>query len=238
MNQILPRNEWFRPTNWTASTLRNHQRIRGQSFVLQSSRNSSGRVKRSTSWFTGHSKKWHFEFWPSSKANCSYHGNPTLWPETNITIFIGMWRYSWAILRPQRTVQSWRWCSRHKLLVYGRFRRSRFLLCRNISTSPRTQSKIVFISQDFNPFYIPLGNYRSDIQIESHWFEGITSLVKLRKSTVFTMNVCVNTEASPFGDTALKSLTTWVSLPSLTDASFACTEDYLQVFRLLTRYVP
>ena len=56
-----------------------------------------------------------------------------------------MWRYSWAILRPQRTVQSWRWCSRHKLLVYGRFRRSRFLLCRNISTSPRTQSKIVFL---------------------------------------------------------------------------------------------
>ena len=66
----------------------------------------------------------------------------------------GMWRYSWAILRPKRTVQSWRWCSRYKLLVYGRFCRSRFLLCRNISTPPRTKSKIVSLIQVFSPFYI------------------------------------------------------------------------------------
>ena len=48
--------EWLRSSNRAAKTLRNHQRIRSQIIMFESSRNLSGRIKCSTSRFTGHSK--------------------------------------------------------------------------------------------------------------------------------------------------------------------------------------
>ena len=48
--------EWLGSSNRAAKTLRNHQRIRSQIIMFESSRNLSGRIKCSTSRFTGHSK--------------------------------------------------------------------------------------------------------------------------------------------------------------------------------------
>ena len=64
----------------------------------------------------------------------SHHLNPFI---------SGLWRYSRSILRLERVIQSrWR-CSRHKLLVYGRFRRSRFLFSRNIPSFVSIKGKKV-----------------------------------------------------------------------------------------------
>ena len=67
-------------------------------------------------------------------------------------ISIGMWRYSRPVLRSERALQSRRWCTRHKLLVYGRFCRSWFLLSRNIPTSSRIKGKYFFKYTLFSPF--------------------------------------------------------------------------------------
>lgn len=56
-----------------------------------------------------------------------------LWP--------GVWRYPWAILWLERTLQSRWWCSRNKLPVYGRLCWSGILQCWNFPPAPSIEGK-------------------------------------------------------------------------------------------------